>query len=40
VIGIRLAIEQRDFRDGQHRLDDGIDFGVVAALGEIRYTLY
>src|SRR5580692_10991104 len=37
VVGVHLAIEQIDARN-LHRFDDGVDFGRIAALREIRYA--
>ena len=35
VIGVQLAVEDRDPAHGADGLDDGVDFGGVAAFGEI-----
>ena len=37
VVGIHLAVEELDTRDF-HGVDNGVDFGFVAAFGEIRDT--
>ena len=38
MIGIGFAVEKHDLGDGEDGLDDGIDFGGVAAFGKIGNT--
>ena len=39
VVRVLLAVEQDHFGDGEDAVDDRIDFGGVAPLGEIRHAL-